>query len=610
MRQDPKERRQPDVALCREVERLESWKAIANYVNRTVRTTQRWEKNEGLPVHRHLHAKQGTIYAFTDELDAWLLKRSTGPRSGRLWIALPATPIVVLAAVLSGAFAAWLYANSSTDEGWIDSGFPDTASSYTPVPKQSSSEWVEPDAYQEFKIGMDHLSRRNYVAAIAAFDRSTSLDPRFARSRGALVLTRTLQSGQVMDRVTYAAVRDDVTEVLRKYPALAEAHAAVGILALEEGRAIEAEASLRVAIEIDPELAEARYWLVVALEEQRQYAEADGELRAALAVDPLHPQINDMLAMRYRARGDYDSAQQRYLAMLELEAPPIGPFHGLVELNTEFGRLDEALYWAQQIALRKPVYDGLDTMISTYARLEMNSEAKRWRRHLAIVEPQNEPRLGANCKYLYMQRRVEECYELKVKYLARSGQPIEEFPFAVRETFGGMAVLTGRYEEGVSILEPLFRPALRIPKHLGGSEMAVRYAQYLAYAYQRTGRAHDATSLLGEINHYLENLRARNGGARPRILVAEARNLALLGRKEQALAAFSKAVQSGWRDYVYERPHPAWKSLSDNAKYRALMGSVEQDVAAQRRALQSRARDAEFEVAVLEAIEHTRAVSH
>lgn len=55
--------------------RLDSWKAIAAHVNRHVTTVRRWEKQEGLPVHRHLHTKLGSIYAYASELDAWLYSR-------------------------------------------------------------------------------------------------------------------------------------------------------------------------------------------------------------------------------------------------------------------------------------------------------------------------------------------------------------------------------------------------------------------------------------------------------------------------------------------------------------------------------------------------------
>jgi TolB-like protein/Flp pilus assembly protein TadD len=55
--------------------RLDSWKEIATYLKRSPRTVRRWERREGLPAHRHLHAKKGTIYAFAHEIDEWLRGR-------------------------------------------------------------------------------------------------------------------------------------------------------------------------------------------------------------------------------------------------------------------------------------------------------------------------------------------------------------------------------------------------------------------------------------------------------------------------------------------------------------------------------------------------------
>src|SRR6202051_1334906 len=56
-------------------DRLESWKEIATYLSRDVTTVQRWEKREGMPVHRHLHDKRGSVYALTEELDRWMQSR-------------------------------------------------------------------------------------------------------------------------------------------------------------------------------------------------------------------------------------------------------------------------------------------------------------------------------------------------------------------------------------------------------------------------------------------------------------------------------------------------------------------------------------------------------
>lgn len=52
-------------------ERLDSWKEIGAYLKRDIRTVQRWEKRESLPVHRHTHDKLGSVYAYREELDAW-----------------------------------------------------------------------------------------------------------------------------------------------------------------------------------------------------------------------------------------------------------------------------------------------------------------------------------------------------------------------------------------------------------------------------------------------------------------------------------------------------------------------------------------------------------
>jgi TolB-like protein len=56
-------------------DRLDSWKEIAAYLNRDVTTVQRWEKREGMPVHRHQHDRIGSVYAFGSELDAWVQSR-------------------------------------------------------------------------------------------------------------------------------------------------------------------------------------------------------------------------------------------------------------------------------------------------------------------------------------------------------------------------------------------------------------------------------------------------------------------------------------------------------------------------------------------------------
>jgi tetratricopeptide (TPR) repeat protein/TolB-like protein len=71
-------------------ELLNSWKEIATYLKREVRTVRRWESFEGLPVHRHLHKVRGSVYAYKTELDLWWKNRPTSSRlSSVILVLLP-----------------------------------------------------------------------------------------------------------------------------------------------------------------------------------------------------------------------------------------------------------------------------------------------------------------------------------------------------------------------------------------------------------------------------------------------------------------------------------------------------------------------------------------
>jgi TolB-like protein/Flp pilus assembly protein TadD len=102
-------------------DRLDSWKEIATYLHRDITTVQRWEKREGMPVHRHLHGRMGSVYASSSDLDIWLQSRRlgleeeelraepwaaeevdirpTGTSRARLWLVLAGVTVLALVAV-------------------------------------------------------------------------------------------------------------------------------------------------------------------------------------------------------------------------------------------------------------------------------------------------------------------------------------------------------------------------------------------------------------------------------------------------------------------------------------------------------------------------------
>jgi hypothetical protein len=51
---------------------LNSWKEVATYLGRGIRTVQRWERELGLPVRRPRGKSRSPVIAFRPELDHWL----------------------------------------------------------------------------------------------------------------------------------------------------------------------------------------------------------------------------------------------------------------------------------------------------------------------------------------------------------------------------------------------------------------------------------------------------------------------------------------------------------------------------------------------------------
>jgi len=59
-------------------DRLDSWKAIAEYLDRDPTTVMRWAKERGLPVHAVPGQRRRAVYAFKKEIDDWLRNSASG----------------------------------------------------------------------------------------------------------------------------------------------------------------------------------------------------------------------------------------------------------------------------------------------------------------------------------------------------------------------------------------------------------------------------------------------------------------------------------------------------------------------------------------------------
>ncbi len=116
-----------------ENDRLDGWKGIAAYLNRSVRSAHRWNQELGLPVHRMQGTKGNIVYALKSEIDDWVTLRENGDEglyeqngpAGHMWNAglwrarfrprLVAALGVVAALVL--IMASWSWLMPDTDGG-------------------------------------------------------------------------------------------------------------------------------------------------------------------------------------------------------------------------------------------------------------------------------------------------------------------------------------------------------------------------------------------------------------------------------------------------------------------------------------------------------------
>src|SRR6266571_336253 len=63
-------------------DRLDTWTVLPEYLRRDITTVIRWEREKGLPVHRVPGGKRHAVFAYREEIDAWLANGDSGRRNG------------------------------------------------------------------------------------------------------------------------------------------------------------------------------------------------------------------------------------------------------------------------------------------------------------------------------------------------------------------------------------------------------------------------------------------------------------------------------------------------------------------------------------------------
>lgn len=296
-------------------DRLGSWKDVAAYLDRDVTTVQRWEKREGMPVHRHVHEKLGSIYAFRSELDAWAQSRGLKGQSvaeastdglprpsawRRPW-SLTAAAVAAVVGVLA-MLVVWTRPTSSAEDR-------------SRIPSPPS---IQPAAYDAF-LRARYLSVRttdaDSRAAIALLEQAIQLDSGFAAAYGEL-------AAALVTRLAY--VTPDETRDL-------------------EERAF---AAAEKALALDPNVPEAylaRGDLLWSHSHRFAHERAVKEFRRALALDPKSDQAHRRLARVFVHLGFFDEAIHHAEVALSVNPSDAQALNSYAQATLWQGKDQEAL---------------------------------------------------------------------------------------------------------------------------------------------------------------------------------------------------------------------------------------------------------------------------
>jgi len=263
-------------------DRLDSWKEIAAYFNRSERTVRRWEAAEDLPVHRLQHDKRGSVYAYTRELDAWRASRRVVEetadekpswRGGRVWWAAGALLLVVAVIVVGwrarDANAELAERGTSNNEAWR--------------------------LFQLAKFA-DNAGRVQIETGIRHYRAAVELDPKFARAWGGLATAHMALTwfGEQPPSDTMHEARREAEEARRLDPSLSAGWRVLGFVShYLDWNHKEAERNFRRAIELNPGDPSAQSWYGDFLVDMRRFDEARGAYKRAHDANPrwLEPPI-------------------------------------------------------------------------------------------------------------------------------------------------------------------------------------------------------------------------------------------------------------------------------------------------------------------------------
>lgn len=445
------------------------------------------------------------------------------------------------------------------------------------------------DAYNAYLVGLAYLNARTpgwKAAATESFSEAIALDASYAPPHAGLAVALTI--GNRQGEGNYDDAWAAANKSIELDPALAEGHAALGLMSLTADQYVDlerAEESLRHALELDPSLSSTYNWLASTLSQQGLLQESHAIQDQGLTVDPLNPALTVNIANRYLYQGDRDRAEQLITRLTFLPKPPGLAFWELLTLNLDTGRYDEAVRWGKVIA-REYQSTGdatsLSSMAWTYERLGLSEDADYWMAEAMKLE-KSPVRQFMYPGFVHKLRGEIETVRGNIAKIDAIPQidmtRIGGYPTAV---YAASHVLVGDYTRGIEIFETAFDvESLAIVDALGTID-AYDFVHSLAFAYQQVGRDDDAEALLLNARARLDQLAIDRQMHYAPYYENLALNDGLRGNYDGAYESLRTAMDIGWANYYWLVNDPTWHSIVTQPKIAELLETTRQEVERQK----------------------------
>jgi tetratricopeptide (TPR) repeat protein len=336
-------------------QRIDSWKEIAAFFGRDERTVKRWEKERHLPVYR-VPGGRGTVYAYTEELTAWLRssqqREAPGPvvnsENGSKSGAAPEDgishfPLETNTPVLPGKSPAtsktWLFLGVGmlllfvvltgvprffqlrSVEGHL---LPTVARRTVSAPHKEAE-----DLYLQGRYYWNKRTPEGLTLALDDFNKAAQLDPNYALAYAGQADCYNLlrEYTSMPPSQAFPLAIKAATKAVELDDQLPEGHRALGFAYFYWNWDMAGgEREFRRAIELSPSDVEAHHWYATALLSAGRYSEAVTEIEQARRLDPMSSSIAADRAFIFFGNGRQDVAIQMLLQIEKSEPNFLSPY--------------------------------------------------------------------------------------------------------------------------------------------------------------------------------------------------------------------------------------------------------------------------------------------